>query len=358
MAEFAFATEAIGFVRGTGPLRIAVASLAMMMLPLGMVMQFNPMGPHGTVARTVQLSAALLGFGLGLQWLRGSWPTARQAIRFLFFADLLLGVGVSVLSDPTARICGSIHLAMLGLFAAFFLGWRLLLVHCVYALLLISGLTAFAIAFDERTLLDLYVYTTPAITTVVGLPVVIQVVVEVGRAGMTRVSREWYIDSLTGVYNRRGMGFAVRRAIDRHGEPGGVFVVGALDLDEFKLFNDSHGHFAGDELLSAVAARLKSVPHLFVARNGGDEFGVFALRSDMAAAERTVERLRDLVRRRTDGPAAPGIPASMGIVLAPIRDSDRLDAIATSADEALYAAKRSATDAVVVRRSDRVRGDA
>ncbi|GAA1088724.1 GGDEF domain-containing protein [Tsukamurella spumae] len=357
IAEFAFTTEAIRFIHGTGLLRIAIASLAMMMLPLALVMQFNPMGPHGVVLRTVQVGSALLGFGLGLQWLKGRWPTARQAIKFLLLADLLIGVAASVLSDPTARICGAIHLAMLGLFAAFFLGWRVLLVHCIYSLLLIGGLTAYAIAFDGRTLLDLYVYTTPAIATVVGLPVIIQVVVEAGRAGITRVSKEWYMDSLTGVYNRRGMDLAVRRATARHGGSDGVFVVGALDLDEFKLFNDTRGHFAGDELLSTVAARLHSVPRLIVARNGGDEFSVLAIRSDAEAAQRTVEQLRALVRQRTGGPEAPGLPASMGIVLAPVDDRDRLDSLAADADEALYEAKRSATDAVIVRRPGHVRGD-
>lgn len=345
--EYAFTTESLRFIRGQRALRIIVATLAMMMLPLAVVMQFNPMGPHGLPARSIHLTVAVAGFLLGVRWLMGPWPRAREATRFLFAADVLIGVGVSILSDPTARICGTIHLAMLGMFAAFFLGWRILLVHCVYSLVLIGGLTGYAILAEARTPMDLYVYTTPAITTVVGLPVIIQVVVEAGRFGLTRVSREWYIDSLTGVYNRRGMDLAMRRAVHRTSGDD-VLVAGVLDLDGFKRYNDGHGHAAGDQMLVDVAARLHAVPRLLVGRNGGDEFVVFAVRVGTDDATRTVDELRALLHGRGD-PADAGIAASLGVVLAPGRDADRLAELALEADKALYEAKRSATSAVVVR---------
>lgn len=340
-------TTAIRYLNGERILRVSVALLAMMMLPLAAVMQFNPMGPSGTPARLVHMSAAVIGFLLGLRWLVGRWPSAREAIWFLFLSDLLIGVAVTVLSDPTARICGTIHIAMVGLFAAFFLGWRILLLHCVYALLLIAGLTAYAILADGRTLLDLYVYTTPAITTVVGLPVVIQVVVELGRHGVADLTKEWNVDSLTGAYSRRGMNLAIRRTAKRATDDG-LVVVAALDLDRFKQFNDTHGHGAGDQLLRDVAARLKTVPRLVVGRHGGDEFGLVAFRDGRGDAMTTIEELRALVVPRGDHDET-GIPGSLGIVIAAGRDRARLDALALAADEALYEAKRSTTSAVVVR---------
>lgn len=345
-AEYAYTTEAIRFLRGEWALRVSIAFLAMMMLPLALVMQFNPMGPHGVLPRTIHLGAAVIGFVLGIRWVVGAWPTVREAVWFLLGADALIGIAVSVLSEPTARICGAIHLAMLGMFAAFLLGWRILLVHCVYSLVLIAGLTGYSILAEGRSLLDLYVYTTPAITTVVGLPVVIQVVVETGRYGITRVSREWYTDVLTGVHNRRGMSFAVRRAALRVGSDD-IMLVGALDLDDFKRYNDSHGHTAGDELLVDVARRLMAVPRLVVGRNGGDEFGLFAVRADRDDAARVLEELRDLVQRHGDGDRR--IRGSLGVVIARGRDRDRLGQLAVEADEALYQAKRSPTTAVVVR---------
>ncbi|MGC5025745.1 diguanylate cyclase [Tsukamurella sp. DT100] len=347
LEEYAFTTEAIRFAKGIQALRVTVALLAMMMVPLAVVMQFHPMGPQGVPARAIHLTVPVLGFFLGLRWLIGPWPTAREATRFLLFADLLIGIGVSALSDPVARICGSIHLAMLGLFAAFFLGWRILLLHCVYALVLITGLTGYAILAEGRTPMDLYVYTTPAITTVVGLPIIIQVVVEAGRHGVTKVSREWYRDPMTWVYNRRGMELAMRRAMYR--ETGAaVLVMGVVDLDGFKRYNDGHGHAAGDRLLVDVSARLNSLPRVLVGRNGGDEFVLFAIRATHDDAARTVDDLRALIRGR-GAPDDDRIPASVGIVIAPSRDGDRLEHLAVEADEALYEAKRSTSSAVVVR---------
>ncbi|MCA0154981.1 GGDEF domain-containing protein [Tsukamurella sp. M9C] len=340
-------TTAIRYLHGERTLRIAVALLAMMMLPLALVMQFNPMGPQGVPARVVHLSVAVIGFLLGVRWLVGRWPSAREAMWFLFLSDLFIGIAVAVLSDPTARICGTIHLAMVGLFAAFFLGWRILLLHCVYALLLIAGLTGHAILTEGRTLVDLYVYTTPAITTVVGLPVVIQVVVELGRHGAANITQEWNVDSLTGAYSRRGMNLAIRRTA-RRATDDGVVLVGALDLDGFKQFNDTRGHGAGDQLLRDVVDRLKTVPRVLVGRFGGDEFGIVAFRGGSEDAARTLGELRALLRPR-DATDDGRIPGSLGIVIAPGSDRSRVDDLALDADAALYEAKRSATSAVVVR---------
>lgn len=355
--EFAFSTEALRSLRAIGAMRVTVASLAIMMLPLAVVSELNPMGPNTPLKTAVHLAMALGGLALGVYWLVRPWPTARGAIWFLAISDALLGVGGSLMSDPTARICAMIHLGMLGMFAAFLLGWRILLLHCAYALLVIGGMTAYAITFEGRSLMDLYVYTTPAITTVVGLPVVVQVVVELGRRGTTRVATEWYVDVLTGVFNRRGMEVAVRRAVTRRTTESSLYVVATLDLDGFKKYNDTHGHFAGDELLETVALRLReAVPASLIARNGGDEFGVFAVRDDPAAAAATVEALRSLVRPRGAGPGDGRIAGSVGVVVSRACGRDRLQEQAALADDALYEAKRSASSAVVVR--DRTRRDA
>ncbi|RDH11869.1 GGDEF domain-containing protein [Tsukamurella pulmonis] len=346
--EYAYMRTSIRYLHGERALRLAVALLAMMMLPLALVMQFNPMGPHGVVARVVHVTVAVLGFLLGIRWLVGRWPTAREATWFLVISDVLLGIAVGILSDPTARICGTIHLAMLGLFAGFLLGWRILLVHCVYSMLLIAGLTMYAIIVEGQTLLGLYVYTTPAITTVVGLPVVIQVVIETGRHGAAKLTQEWNVDSLTSVYSRRGMSLAIRR-VARRANRDGLVLVGALDLDGFKRYNDTYGHLAGDQLLRKVAAALHSVPRLIVGRYGGDEFVVVAFRDRLDDAARTIDEWRDLLVARGHS-GGERIEASLGVVLAPWTDPDRMDLLALKADEVLYEAKRSPREAVIVRR--------
>ncbi|CAM3577470.1 diguanylate cyclase [Tsukamurella ocularis] len=345
--EFSYVRMAIGYLRADRALRVAIGLLAMMMFPLALVMQFNPMGPHGVPARIVHMSVAVLGLLLGIRWLVGRWPTVRQATWFLVVSDVLLSVGVGILSDPTARICGTLHLAMMGLYAGFLLGWRILLLHCVYALLFIGGLTGYAILAEGRTLLDLYVYTTPAITTVVGLPVVIQVIVEAGRHGVATITEEWNVDGLTGAYSRRAMRVASHRMASRAGEDA-LVLVGALDLDGFKQYNDTYGHGAGDQLLQEVTALLKTVPRMVVGRYGGDEFGFLAFRDGPEDAANTVAEVRSLLGERTH-PEDMRIPGSVGVVIAPARDRGRLAEFAEIADELLYQAKRSSSDSLIVR---------
>ena len=91
-----------------------------------------------------------------------------------------------------------------------------------------------------------------------------------------RARREARNDELTGVANRKAFNEKLHLLMDdwrRHQVP---FVLILADLDHFKRVNDSHGHSAGDRLLSAVGARLKELVRKddFVARYGGDEFAI------------------------------------------------------------------------------------
>ncbi len=115
-----------------------------------------------------------------------------------------------------------------------------------------------------------------------------------------------------------------------------------LDLDRFKAVNDSHGHPVGDELLRAVAARLRACVRDsdLVARLGGDEFAVAQCGAPQPAAS------RQLAQRLIEALAAPfelagvqaHIGASVGIAVAPF-DGDDPDTLLKNADLALYRAE-------------------
>jgi diguanylate cyclase (GGDEF)-like protein len=120
-----------------------------------------------------------------------------------------------------------------------------------------------------------------------------------------------------------------------------------LDLDGFKLINDSRGHPAGDRLLAAVADRLRSVVQDgdLVARIGGDEFAVIQRRPGQPhAANQLARRLLGALERPFDIDGRPAtIGASIGIALHPW-DGETADELQRNADTALFEAKRSGRD--------------
>lgn len=156
---------------------------------------------------------------------------------------------------------------------------------------------------------------------------------------MARLARH---DPLTGLPNRLHFREQLEQEIARTKWTGDAFALLCLDLDRFKLVNDTLGHQAGDELLKVVARRIKSVlrPEDTVARLGGDEFviiqsGISRVEEATGLAERAVEAIAapfDL----GGCPVAVGI--SIGIALAP-DEGLQPDLLYARADQALYRAK-------------------
>jgi diguanylate cyclase len=158
------------------------------------------------------------------------------------------------------------------------------------------------------------------------------------------IHRLAFHDSLTGLPNRvsflESLGQALARAAAEHR----ILALLYLDLDDFKPVNDAMGHAAGDELLIAVAERLRGAVRKTdaVARLGGDEFAVLV--SDVehpdlagALAGKLVERIGQpymLNGRRI------AVGASIGISLYPC-DGTTIDDLLSHADAAMYAAKAS-----------------
>lgn len=149
-------------------------------------------------------------------------------------------------------------------------------------------------------------------------------------------------DPLTGLPNRMLALDRLAGALARRRRDEGAVAVVLLDLDHFKLVNDSLGHEAGDALLTALAPRLQDAvrPSDTVARLGGDEFVVVCEDLDGArAAVHVAERLVAAVRQPLVlGDAEHFASASIGIALAESADADPQTLI-RDADAAMYRAK-------------------
>jgi diguanylate cyclase (GGDEF)-like protein/PAS domain S-box-containing protein len=165
-----------------------------------------------------------------------------------------------------------------------------------------------------------------------------------------------YHDSLTGLPNRDLFSEHLEVALARVAPTGHGVAVLYVDLDDFKLVNDSLGHGAGDELLIEVARRLRGAVRSgdIVARQSGDEFLILVADLDMAAgapgadiadvARGVAENLREALSAPFDlGGTEVYCSGSVGISLYPV-DAVDAESLLKHADAAMYRAKESGRD--------------
>ncbi len=146
-------------------------------------------------------------------------------------------------------------------------------------------------------------------------------------------------DSLTGLYNRRGLELEGRRLIQRANRNRDVVSVAMVDCDRFKLINDEFGHRAGDEALKFLAETLRENTREsdVVSRLGGDEFVIVFANTSYAEAEQALARIE---RAFEAGMAERGYSATLSIGLAQISSEARdLRTLVARADEAMYLRK-------------------
>jgi diguanylate cyclase (GGDEF)-like protein len=157
-------------------------------------------------------------------------------------------------------------------------------------------------------------------------------------------------DSLTGLGNRELLHREASKALDALPRLGGGLALSVLDLDRFKLVNDSRGHATGDRLLQIVAERLNAAVRAgdLIARLGGDEFVVLVRNvPDVATARGAAVRMLGRVDGLCDIDGVPvELAVSLGVALAPQHGSD-FDALLRRADRAMYIAKAAGSGVAV-----------
>jgi len=164
-------------------------------------------------------------------------------------------------------------------------------------------------------------------------------------------------DSLTGLINRSEFENRVKEALELSRQNDKQNALCYIDLDQFKLVNDTCGHSAGDELLKRLAGDLQTLIRKedLVARLGGDEFGILLHDCGQAQAQKMAERVRESLHDmhfKWDDKIFD-VSASIGLVMIN-RLSGSLAELLSAADLACYAAKDSGRDVVHVYHADNV----
>ena len=199
----------------------------------------------------------------------------------------------------------------------------------------LAVLTAFAAA-----------HSAPA--SVVALPLVIVLQRSLRHASLAAAART---DAKTGLLNAGAWQREAAIEVARAGAQAPL-AVAIADIDHFKAVNDTHGHLAGDAVLAAVSATMRDLLRDcdLCGRFGGEEFALLLPRTTAAQALEVTERIRRGISQLAilrDGTAAIRVTISIGVAVpSPARRT--LDDLLVGADQALYQAKRSGRDRVVI----------
>lgn len=181
-----------------------------------------------------------------------------------------------------------------------------------------------------------------SLTALLGVPVFQLVGGRRLSALVRRHERRAVRDALTDLSNHRAYQEQIRTEVDRARREGYPLTLALLDLDGFKLINDTMGHRRGDELLAEVGTVLSSGrPTDLPFRVGGDEFALLLPGTDAEGARAVTERLSAEVTGRI-----PEVGISVGMAQLG-RDAEDVDALLACADAAMYRAKRRGRSLVV-----------
>lgn len=154
-------------------------------------------------------------------------------------------------------------------------------------------------------------------------------------------------DSLTGLWNHGYFQYLLDNEIKKTSKEKLFFSILMIDIDDFKIFNDTYGHQAGDAILKNISNIFREVSRKIdiVARYGGEEFAIILPNTKKEEAVVLAERLRKSVKENQE--SLKNITISIGITSFP-KEGEGKELLISKADRALYEAKRTGKDRVCV----------
>lgn len=166
------------------------------------------------------------------------------------------------------------------------------------------------------------------------------------RENLEQVRRDAMTDALTMLFNRKAFDQALEKACQEAAEQRGIVTLAVIDIDHFKIFNDTWGHQTGDQVIRYVASVIGRMAEgaRIAARYGGEEFALIFPGEDRYAALSVIERAREeistrILRRRSTNEQLGAITISSGIAEA--MHGGQPATLIERADGALYVSKRN-----------------
>ncbi|MEU3010462.1 GGDEF domain-containing protein [Nocardia asteroides] len=336
--DYCWLVRTLGARSALTPLKVLLGLAGAAIAAMGAVIAGTPVGPPGDpgLASTI---GVLSGTLWALRWWLLPWPSRTESLVLIGCADVLFTVEFLQLPDPLFGAMGAVLLLVNGSYLSFFHGARALAAHSAWSLLsaLVLSMRIVTRGGDVR----LAVAVALLLASVVSAMPAFQILSWLLRT-------ESLSDPLTSLLNRRGLENRLPQLMERHPSIGVI----CFDLDRFKSVNDTWGHRVGDIVLVRTARRLRAAAgeSAIVARTGGEEF-VVATPLPVAAVRAEAERMCRVVAEPSQ--TAVVVTASVGVAAfdadacphCPRATPDRL---LQSADAAMYRAKQSGGNLVVV----------
>ncbi len=159
-------------------------------------------------------------------------------------------------------------------------------------------------------------------------------------------------DPLTGLFNRRYLGEVLEQELTKKADEETPVSIAIMDIDHFKIINDTYGHKAGDLMLQALGEMLHSHTRKsdIVCRYGGDEFVIIFFGTFLSDAQHHVEQLRSTFEKLRVPFEQVNLQATLSAGIAAYAGHDQTgQTVLQAADKALYAAKESGRNRIVTR---------
>jgi diguanylate cyclase (GGDEF)-like protein len=327
------------YLRSRGMLTISrtlIASISISLAVVSAVLMLSPGAVHGPILRALAWTATAGALACGVLWLI-RWPTKRQSIAFVLVINLCIAVVCQTQANAMVGLIGCVAFAITGGYIACFHGASFMVYNFAVTIYLsVVQASVYGFGGDTAEVLAALLFVLLMNT---GVPFGVQAVVHVLGIDLLQARH----DPLTGLLNRRAFFERIDEVLHTGRSTPCYLVMVMVDLDRFKLLNDTRGHAVGDQALIAVGRVLTSIGRggAVSGRVGGEEFLVADFATNTAPSV--------LAQRICDAVAALPFPitASVGSAIArvdhlsPEAKQDTIAQLCTRADAAMYIAKRS-----------------